>query len=76
MQAGFKEGGGDGVAVSVTDCYTQVCGFKPDRSRGFLGAKKILRTPSFGGEVKPAVPMLVDLLSHVSRFTHVKDPQA
>ena len=35
---------------------TQVRGFKPGRSRGFLRAKKILSTPSFGGEVKPSVP--------------------
>ena len=31
---------------------TEVRGFKP----GFLRAKKILSTPSFGGEVKPSVP--------------------
>ena len=35
---------------------TQVRGFKPGRSRGFLRAKNILSTPSFGGEVKPSVP--------------------
>ena len=34
---------------------TQVRGFKPGRSRRIFRAKKILRTPSFGGEVKPSV---------------------
>jgi hypothetical protein len=35
---------------------TQVRGFAPGRSRRIFGAKKILRTPSFVGEVKPSVP--------------------
>ena len=37
---------------------TQVCGFKPSRSRRifFRGKKKFLSTPSFRGEVKPSVP--------------------
>jgi hypothetical protein len=35
---------------------TQVCGFAPGRSRRVFRAKKILSTPSFGGEVKPSVP--------------------
>jgi len=35
---------------------TQVCGFKPGRSRRIYRAKKILSTPSFGGEVKLSVP--------------------
>jgi len=36
---------------------TQVRGFKPGRSRRiFRAEKKILSTPSFGGEVKPSVP--------------------
>ena len=35
---------------------TQVRGFKPGRSRRIFRAKKILSTPSFGGEVKPSVP--------------------
>ena len=34
----------------------QVRGFKPGRSRRIFRAKKILSTPSFGGEVKPSVP--------------------
>ena len=35
---------------------SQVRGFKPGRSRRIFWAKKILSTPSFGGEVKPSVP--------------------
>ena len=41
---------------SVLAFSTQVCGFKPGWSRRIFRAKKILRTPSFGGEVKPSVP--------------------
>ena len=41
---------------SVLAFSTQVCGFKPGRSRRIFRAKKILSTPSFGGEVKPLVP--------------------
>jgi len=35
---------------------TQVRGFTPGRSRRIFRAKKILSTPSFGGEVKPSAP--------------------
>ena len=35
---------------------TQVCGFKPDRSRRIFRGEKVLSTPSFGGEVQPSVP--------------------
>ena len=35
---------------------TQVRGFAPGRSRRIFRAKKILYTPSFGGQVKPSVP--------------------
>ena len=41
---------------SVLAFSTQVCGFKPDRSRRIFKGEKILSTPSFGGEVKPSVP--------------------
>ena len=41
---------------SVLAFSAQVCGFKPGRSRRNFRAKKILRTPFFGGEVKPSVP--------------------
>ena len=35
---------------------TQVRGFKPGRSHRIFKGVKILRTPSFGREVKPSVP--------------------
>jgi hypothetical protein len=41
----------------VLTFVTQVRGFAPCRSRRIFRAKKLfLRTPSFGGEVKPSVP--------------------
>ena len=44
------------MSRSVLAFSTQVCGFKPGRSRRIFRAKKFLSTPSFGGEVKPSVP--------------------
>jgi hypothetical protein len=41
---------------SVLYFGTQVRGFAPGRRRCIFRAKKILSTPSFGGEVKPSVP--------------------
>jgi hypothetical protein len=41
---------------SVLAFGTQVHVFAPGRSRQIFRAKKILSTPSFGGEVKPSVP--------------------
>ena len=41
---------------SVLAFSTQVCGFKPGRSRRIFRAKKIFSTTSFRGEVKPSVP--------------------
>ena len=41
---------------SVLAFGTQVRGFTPGRSLRIFRAKKILSTPSFGGEVKPSVP--------------------
>ena len=41
---------------SVLAFGTQVRGFRPSRSRRIFQGKKILSTPSFGGEVKPSVP--------------------
>jgi len=35
---------------------TQVRGFTPGRNLRIFRMKKILSTPSFGGEVKPSVP--------------------
>jgi hypothetical protein len=40
---------------SVLAFGTQVRGFTPSRNRPIFRAKKILSTPSFGGEVKPSV---------------------
>jgi len=40
---------------SVLAFVIQGRGFKPGRSRRIFRAKKILSTPSFGGEVKPSV---------------------
>jgi hypothetical protein len=47
---------------------TQVRGFKPGRNRRIFRAKKILSTPSFGGEVKPSVPCRA--------LRHVKEPKS
>jgi len=45
------------IYICVLAFGTQVRGFKPGQSRRiFKGKKKILSTPSFGGEVKPSVP--------------------
>ena len=41
---------------SVLAVGTRVRGFAPGRSRQIFKAKKILSTPSFGGEVNPSVP--------------------
>ena len=40
---------------SVLTFVTQIRGFKPVRSLRIFRTKKILSTPSFGGEVKPSV---------------------
>ena len=40
---------------SVLTFSTQVRGFKPGGNRGIFRAKRLLSTPSFGGEVKPSV---------------------
>jgi hypothetical protein len=45
-----------GLGVSVLAFGTQVCGFKPGRSRRIFKGEKILSTPPFGGEVKPSAP--------------------
>ena len=42
--------------VSVLAFGTQVRWFKPGRSCRIFSGRKILSTPSFGGEVKPSVP--------------------
>ena len=45
-----------GLAVSMLASGTQVCGFKPGRSRWIFMGVKILSMPSSGGEVKESVP--------------------
>ena len=41
-----------GLVVSMLASGTQVCGFKPGRSRWIFTGVKILSIPSSGGEVK------------------------
>ena len=41
-----------GLVVSMLASGTQVCGFKPGRSRWIFTGVKILSMPSSGGEVK------------------------
>ena len=45
-----------GLMVSMLASGTQVCGFKPGRSRWIFTVVKILNMPSSGGEVKESVP--------------------
>ena len=62
VRAGFC-----GLGVRVLVSGAQVCGFNPSRSRRIFRAKKILSTPSFGGEVKLSVPCRT--------LQRVKDPK-
>ena len=48
--------GFSGLVVSMLASGTQVCGFKPDRSRRIFTGIKILSMPSSGEEVKESVP--------------------
>ena len=41
------------IYIHIYRCFA---GSNPAKAVGFLGRKKILSTPSFGGEVKPSVP--------------------
>jgi len=45
-----------GLEVVCWPLVPKFAGFAPGRSRRIFRAKKILSTPSFGGEVKPSVP--------------------
>ena len=45
-----------GLVLSMLASGTQVCGFKPSRSRWIFSGVKILSMPSSGGEVKESVP--------------------
>ena len=60
---GFIDGFG-GLVDSMLASGTQVCGFKPGRSRWIFTGVKIPSMPSSGGEVKEFVPAL----------RHVKEP--
>ena len=55
-----------GLVVSMLTSGTQVCGFKPGRSRWIFTGVKILSMPSSGGEVKES--------AHVPSLRHVKKP--
>ena len=45
-----------GLAVTCWPLVPKFAGSNPAEDVGFLGRKKILSTPSFGGEVKPSAP--------------------
>ena len=45
-----------GLGVACWPSVPKFAGSNPAEAVGFLGRKKILSTPSFGGEVKPSVP--------------------
>ena len=45
-----------GLEVACWPLVPKFAGSNPAEAVGFLRAKKILSTPSFGGEVKPSVP--------------------
>jgi len=47
---------GTGFSVACWLLVPKFAGSNPAEAVGFLRAKKILSTPSFGGEVKPSVP--------------------
>jgi hypothetical protein len=55
-----------GLVVRMLASGTQHRGFDPGQSRRIFRAKKIHSMPSFGGEVKPSVP--------VADLRHVKEP--
>jgi hypothetical protein len=45
-----------GLEVACWPLVPKFAGSHPAETFGFLGRKKILRTPSFRGEVKPSIP--------------------
>ena len=51
-----KINGFGGVGVACWPLVPKFAGSNPAEAVGFLRAKKILSTPSFGEEVKPSVP--------------------
>jgi hypothetical protein len=50
------DSGFDGLGVACWPLVPKFAGSNPAEAVGLLRAKKILSTPSFGGEVKPSVP--------------------
>ena len=52
----FIVDGFGGLVVSMLASGTQVCGFRPGRSRWIFTGVKILSMHSSGGEVKESVP--------------------
>jgi len=52
----LKGHGFGGLGVACWPLVPKFAGSNPAEAVGFLGQKKILSTPSFGGEVKPSVP--------------------
>ena len=52
----MKTDGFGGLVVSMLASGTQVCDFKPCRSRWIFTGVNILSMPSSGGEVKESVP--------------------
>jgi hypothetical protein len=47
-----------GLGIACWHLVPKFTDSNPPEAVGFLGAKKILSTPSFGGEAKPSVPCL------------------
>ena len=45
-----------GLEVACWPLVSKFAGSNPTETVGFFRVKKILSTPSFGGEVKPSVP--------------------
>ena len=54
-QGNFQTVGFGGLEVACWHLVPKFAGSNPAEAVGFLRAKKILSTPSFGGEVKPSV---------------------
>jgi hypothetical protein len=52
----FFFSGFGGLEVACWPLVPKFAGPNPAEAVGFFGRKKILSTPSFGGEVKPSVP--------------------
>ena len=60
-----------GLVVSMLASDTQVCGFKPARSRWIFTGVKILSMSSSGGEVKDL--FLVPALRHVKEPSNLRE---